>query len=100
MTDSDNQPPSKRAREALKLSVQSGESSFFENSKWFYPEERVLRAIDTATSTLLDEIKARVSSLRMKLRPNQDVEERHWARAHNAAIDEALAAIDTIQGRE
>ena len=94
MTDSDNQPPSKRAREALAAEMRLDGVWFAENSA--VSREGALRAIDAATSTLLDEIRARVSSLRMKLRPNQAVEEQHWARAHNGAIDEALAAIDTM----
>ena len=52
---------------------------------------------DAATSTLLDEIKARVRGLK---RPERREPFTGFDISWNSAIETMLAAIDTIQGRE
>ena len=93
MTDSDNQPPSKRAREAAADLMHLDEewSVAFEQAVRAGSEDdcEFVEAFAKFERTLLDEIKARVRGLKS----------RHAEPTWNTAIDEALAAIDTM-GRE
>ena len=57
-------------------------------------------AIDAATSTLLDEIKARVRGLKREQPVIFTIQDQTRVAHHNTAIDECLAAIASIKGRE
>ena len=101
MTDSDNQPPSKRAREMLKPfadRVFNDNGDMTVNTAPFDADDLIAAYFAyRATSTLLDEIKARVRGLKRDAWPIVSNGEQPEAVIFNQAIETVLAAIDTIQ---
>ena len=106
--DTDNQPPSKRAREAAADfaggSGQFGaappflsESYIADMRKGRCDDGRFVQSFAQFERTLLDEIKARVRGLK---RPERREPFTGFDISWNSAIETMLAAIDTIQGRE